>query len=380
MRTVTTAEGLRQFAASRAPGELPEQQFRDEMSALIARCPAGLVAEHRFYSLPANQPPWLDSGLDLAAGEQVTTIATGRAWMSREAGIWMGPNLWAWFRINADGPIFRGKRATNSFAAERAGRLWLGGSFPGEWTDEQGALATPEAYEALEGSICVCVIRWTGDALSSLREMAKAGDVGGLLACEIDRLETRVVVPEDWAYPWNVGTAEAFAVEEGFPQGSPIGCYTRDEVISLNKALDVPFLPGTRLAWRWKMDRLPSACREDFLHTHDYIAVAAYFENVKDLAYYWSAELEPGTAYQCPIPKWADMETHVVLRSGAQGLGEWFEEERDLYADYQRWIGTPPERLTGIWLIALSAFQHGEGQAEIADIRIIQGDRMIRIS
>jgi Protein of unknown function (DUF3047) len=380
MRTVTSAEGLRQFAGSRASGDLPEAQFRDEMAAIIARCPAGLVAEHRFYTLPANQPPWLDSGLDLAAGDQVTTIATGRAWMSREAGICMGPNLWAWFRINADGPIFRGKRATNSFAAERAGRLWLGGSFPGEWTAVGGALAAPEAYEALEGSICICVIRWTGDALSSLREMAKAGDVGGLLACEIDRLETCVIVPDDWAYPWNVGTAEAFAVEEGFPQGSPIGCYTHDEVISLNKALDLPFLPDTRLAWRWKMDRLPSACREDFLHTHDYIAVAAYFENVKDLAYYWSAELEPGTAYQCPIPKWADMETHVVLRSGAEGLGEWFEEERDLYADYQRWIGAPPERLTGIWLIALSAFQHGEGQAEIADIRIIQGDRTIRIS
>lgn len=379
MRSVTNAEGLRQFAGSRASGDLPEQQFRDGMEALIARSPPGLVAEHRFYSLPANQPPWLDSGLDLCAGQQVTTIAVGRAWMSREAGIWMGPNLWAWFRVGEGGSIFRGKRATNSFTAEQAGRLFLGGSFPGEWMDETGTPAAPEAYDALEGGMCVLVIRWAGDALASLREMAGAGDVGGLLACEIDRLETRIVLPDDWAYPWNVGTAEAFAVQEGFPQGSPIGCYTHDEVISLNKALDLPFLPGTRLAWSWKMDKLPSACREDFLHTHDYIAVAAYFENVKDLAYYWSAELEPGTAYQCPIPKWTDMETHVVLRSGAEGLGEWFEEERDLYADYQRWIGTPPERITGIWLIALSAFQHGEGQAEIANIRIIQQGREIRV-
>lgn len=380
MRTVTSAEGLRQFAASRASGDLPEHQFRDEMGALLERCPPGLIVEHRFFSLPANQPPWLDSGIDLASGDAVTTIATGRAWMSREAGIWMGPNLWAWFRLGHGGPIFRGSRATNSFAADQAGRLWLGGSFPGEWTDEGGAIAAPEAYEALEGSLCVLVIRWAGDALSSLRELAKQGDVGGLIACEIDRLETRIVTPGNWAYPWNVGTAEAFAVEEGFPQGSPIGCYTKDEVISLNTELDIAFGPGTRLAWSWKMDKLPSACREDFLHTHDYIAVAAYFENVKDLAYYWSAELEPGTAYQCPIPKWADMETHVVLRSGEEGLGEWFEEERDLYADYQRWIGEPPERLTGIWLIALSGFQHGEGQAEIANIRIIQGERTIRIS
>ncbi|MEN9932570.1 MAG: hypothetical protein RIS17_1143, partial [Pseudomonadota bacterium] len=379
VRTVTTAAGLQQFAQSRAPGDEPEAAFRAGVDRLVAACPPGLVVEHRFFTLPANQAPWTDSGMDLAAGEHVTTFAVGKVWMSREAGIWMGPNLWAWFRLGEDGAIFRGKRASNSFAADPAGRLWLGGSFPGEWTDEQGALATPEAYASLEGGICICVIRWSGEALAGLREMAKAGDVGGLLACEIDRLETRVVVPDDWAYPWNVGTAEAFAVQEGFPQGSPIGCYTHDEVISLNKALDLPFLPGTRLAWRWKMDKLPSACREDFLHTHDYIAVAAYFDNVKDLAYYWSAELEPGTAYQCPIPKWTEMETHVVRRSGAQGLGEWFEEECDLYADYQRWIGAPPERLTGIWLIALSAFQHGEGQAEIADIRIIQGGVEIRV-
>lgn len=379
MRTVTSAEGLRRFAASRASGDLAEQQFRDEMAALIARCPQGLIAEHRFFSLPANQPPWTDSGIELAAGQSVTTIATGRAWMSREGGIWMGPNLWAWFRVGSEGPIFRGKRATNSFAAGQPGRLWLGGSFPGEWTDETGTIAAPEAYEALEGSLCVLVICWNGDALTGLRELAKAGDTGGLLACEIDRLETRIVVPDNWAYPWNVGTAEAFAVEEGFPQGSPIGCFTKDEVISLNRELDIPFRPGTRLAWSWKMDKLPSACREDFLHTHDYIAVAAYFENVKDLAYYWSAELEAGTAYQCPIPKWAEMETHVVLRSGSEGLGEWFEEERDLYADYVRWIGEPPERLTGIWLIALSAFQHGEGQAEIANIRIVTDEGEIRV-
>lgn len=376
MRRITTAEGLRQFARSRASGDVPENAFREGMEALLSG--AGAVAEYRFFTLPADQPPWTDTGMDCAAGEEFTTLAVGRVWMSRELDMWMGANLWAWFRIG-DGPIFRGKRVTNSFTVDKPGRLHLAGSFPGEWTDETGSLASPDAYSALEGSICVLVIRWRGDALPGLRALAGKGEVGGLLACEIDRLETSVVMPEGWAYPWNVGCAEAFAAEADRPQGAPIGCYTHDEVISLNTELDIPFRPGTRLAWSWKMDKLPSACREDFLHTHDYIAVAAYFENVKDLAYYWSAELEPGTAYQCPIPKWTDMETHVVLRSGQEGLGEWFEEERDLYADYRRWIGDPPDRLTGIWLIALSAFRHGEGQAEIANIRIISEEGTTRI-
>ena len=42
----------------------------------------------------------------------------------------------------------------------------------------------------------------------------------------------------------------------------------------------------------------------------------------------------------------------IVIRSGAQGLEQWIREERDLYADYQRYIGPPPRRIVRIWLIA----------------------------
>lgn len=379
LRKITTAEGLRIFADSRASGDLAEDDFRKGFAALLAQVPAGLIAQHRFFNLPGNQPPWLDSGIACAAGERLSLFVNGRIWMSREADIWLHPHLWAWYRIGPDGEVFRGMRSSHSFTVEQPGNLFLGGSFPGEWATPQGDLASTQAYPQIEGGAQVLVVRWQADPLEGLRVIAQTGDVGGLIACEIDRLETNIVLPEGWAYPWNVGTAEAFAVEEGFPVGSPIGCYTRDEVISLNTELDLDFKPGMKLAWSWKMDRLPSQCREDFLHTHDYIAVAVYFENVKDLAYYWSAELPVGTAYQCPIPKWADMETHVVLRSGQQGLGEWFTEERDIHADYVRWIGEPPAKITGIWLIALSAFRHGEGQAEIANIRFLTDEGEVRV-
>lgn len=379
MRKITDAEGLRAYAKSRAPGDLDDDEFRQGLTRLMADVPEGLIAEYHFFDLPGNLPPWVDTGIHCAKGEQISLFLNGRIWMSQELDIWLHPHLWAWARIGEDGPVFRGTRSSYSFVADRSGPLYLGGSFPGEWTTPTGDLASHDAYGALSGDVTACVVRWAGDALEAVRMLARKGDVGGLLACEIDRLETEIIVPDDWHYPWNVGQAEAFAVQEGFPKGTPIGCFTKDEVISLNRDIDIPFRPGTKLAWSWKMDKLPSQCREDFLHTHDYIAVTAYFNNLKDLAYYWSAELPPDTAYQCPIPKWADLETHVVLRSGSEGLGTWVEEERDLYADYQRWIGTPPERITGVWLIALSAFRHGEGQAEIANIRLITDDGDIQI-
>lgn len=372
MHKVTSAEGLRRYAQSRAAGDVPREDFRDAFTDLLGRIDPALIAEHRFFDLEGTQPPWLDTGMACAPGDRFTVFVTGRIWMSREADIWLHPHLWLWYRLGADGEVFRGTRCSHSFTATRDGPLYLGGSFPGEWISPTGDLASHDVYAVTEGGVSALVIRWNAETLDGLRALAAAGDVGGFVACELDRLQTTIVLPpEGWSYPWNVGTAEAFAVQEGFPAGTPIGCYTKDEVISYNAAVELPFEPGTRIAWSWKMDRLPAKEREDFLHTHDYIAVAVYFENGKDLAYYWSAELPPETAYQCPIPKWTDFETHVAIKSGPEGLGQWFDEERDVYADYVRWIGDPPARITGVWIIALSAFRHGEGQAEIANIRLI---------
>ncbi|MFZ2404827.1 MAG: DUF3047 domain-containing protein [Methylobacter sp.] len=73
--------------------------------------------------------------------------------------------------------------------------------------------------------------------------------------------------------------------------------------------------------------------------THDYLSIAVEFDNRQDIIYYWSAELPPETSYRCPISTWAHRGTHVVLRSGQQGLGEWFNEDRNLYQDYINAIG-----------------------------------------
>ena len=102
--------------------------------------------------------------------------------------------------------------------------------------------------------------------------------------------------------------------------------------------------------------------------------------NEQDLAYYWSTELPPETTFRCPIPKWQGRETHVVLRSGTAGLGQWMQEERDLYADYRRWVGEPPARILRVWLIALSMFQHGEGQGEYGAIEFLSGDEVVIVN
>jgi len=83
--------------------------------------------------------------------------------------------------------------------------------------------------------------------------------------------------------------------------------------------------------------------------------------------------------YRCPLPTWRDKETHVVIRSGPAGLGQWLEEERDLHADYARILGGPAREVVRVWLIANSLFPAWPRPLEYASIRLINNDRALEV-
>jgi hypothetical protein len=380
-RAIQTVTELRERAARRASGDLSETEFRSQFSALLSRVPPNIIREPTFFSLPANRPPWFDTGLTCREGEEVTVFAAGRAYLSRELDIWLKPSFWLWYRLGEQGHLFRGTRCSHTFTATAHGRLFLAGAFPGEWTTRTGDLSTPaDVYQQTEGGVVVLVVRWAVPAVQGLKHLVQLGDVGRFLSSEIDRLETPLSQPEGWEYPWHVGPGEMYTTVPRLSQRPVIGCYTHEEATNLQKDIVLPFTPETRLRWSWKMDQLPSQIREDRLQTHDYLSLAVEFDNEQDLAYYWSAELPPDTAYRCPIPKWSTRETHVVLHSGTTGLGQWVQEERNLYADYKRWVGEPPARILRVWLISLSMFQHGEGQGEYGAIEFLTGDGIVIVN
>ena len=80
------------------------------------------------------------------------------------------------------------------------------------------------------------------------------------------------------------------------------------------------------------------------------------------------------------IPWWAPRETHVVVRSGTEGLGRWYDEERDVYDDYREILGDSPGRIVSVWLIAVSLFQQGEGRAQFDSIALTSGGDTISIT
>ena len=61
-----------------APSTAANGAFRLKFEELLARAPANVLRRHDFVRVPSNQKPWLDTGIDLAAGETVTTIGSGQ--------------------------------------------------------------------------------------------------------------------------------------------------------------------------------------------------------------------------------------------------------------------------------------------------------------
>jgi hypothetical protein len=371
----------RRSAAARAEPVGGEEAFRAELSRILAKAPPTIVRGYRFLRVPADRPPWLDTGIDLVEGEPLTWIATGRTYLSRALDIWAGPHFQLWARIGEDGTIFRGVRDAHSFAAPRSGRLFLASYFPGEWADPTGRLATdPGLYRKVSGGMLVLLVRWADGVAprDGLAALARAGDHLGLLAGELDRLSAPVEPPEGWRHLWFLGPSEVYSPGSAGDGRPCIRCDTEADVAILQKDAPLALTAGTRLRWRWKVDALPSELPEDTIPTHDYMSIAVEFDNGQDLTYYWSAKLPPGTIYRCPLPTWARKETHWVLRSGAAGLGQWHAEERPLLDDYRAAVGgDAPARIVRVWLIAVSVFQRQRGRCEWAGISLRDGDEAV---
>jgi Protein of unknown function (DUF3047) len=360
--------------------EAEERAGRDLLARLNA-LPRELMAEYRLIRVPADRAPWLDSGIEVRAGEQVSTFSWGRAWLSHALDVWIGPDFQLWARIGTRGPVFRGARATNTFTAAETGRLYLASYFPGTWADPDGRLAnSPRNYRRASGGIATIVVCWANgvDPQAVLATHLAGPGPADLARNELDRLGTPAPPPAGWTYHWILGEGGTFT--DASDGGGMIDCHLEGNIGVVKYDVDVPLTTETRLRWRWLIEALPSPLAEDSVLTHDYISIAMLFENGQDITYHWSAELPEGYTYRCPLPYWKHVETHVALRSGTDQCGQWVAEDRPVQEDYRRAIdGDPPARIVCVWLIANAIFQRRTGTAKFADIELVNEGETLRL-
>jgi hypothetical protein len=345
---------------------------RDALEGLQRLLPSG--SESRLVGVCADRPPWTGTGLELRAGDEVTSFAVGRVHLLRLLNLWGPPGNQLWFRHGGAGPVFRGTRDSHTFSAAE-GRLELASHPPGAWADRTGAHRRGRGEPRASGGLHVLVVRWPrgADSGAALRGIAGA-DPSGLAAAELRRRETFVAEPPGWSHLWDVGASEIYRRAD-----ERIECDTHGDVGIVKRPVDFPLSDATRLRWSWRVDELPSDLAEDTLPTHDYVSIALEFDNGHDLTWHWSAELPPEWSYRCPIPAWKHRETHMVVRRGRADLGRWLTEERAVRRDYGAAVGPPPDRIVGVWLIAVSVFQRGRGRCAYARIELRDGERVERV-
>jgi len=355
------------------------EQFESALAPIIAEAGRDAIAQCWLVKLATNRPPWTPSGIELSAGDLVSVFSAGRANIAAAPDIWVGSHFALWMRIGLEGEIFRAPGHSYTFTAVTGGELFLCNLFPGDCADRHGALATnPRAYDRVAGTLAVLVVRWRGEPRAGLDRLARGGSPGAaIMRAEAERLKNPVTTPSGWHYLWSIGDSGIFDAGQG-ARGEPIiRCRVRDDASILQRPVHLQFDRSAKLRWSWKVDALPSARREDTVPNHDYLSVAVEFDNGQDLTYMWSGALASESSFRCPIPRWSGRETHMVVRSGTERLGGWVNEERNVWDDYGRAIGTPPAGIVAVWLIAVGIFAHSTAYCEYSALECVTDDRRV---
>ncbi len=355
-------------------GARPMPDFQARVEAVVARLPSPPPRLH-WLSVTAGGD-WLDTGIDLAAGESVSLTADGMVWLAKAFDVGFGPGVGLWYRVG-DAPLRKLSAPSALIDSGAGGRLRLSTKPPGEFADRQGRFEAQLSRKPLKGGYTVAVLRWPAQAGAALAQATALEP--SLFAPLQAQLQSPIRPPAGWHYLWRLGEGAIFRADTA--QAGRICCHTHADVGILQYPVDHGLDGDSRLSWRWCVDQLPSALPEHTAPTHDYLSIAVEFDNGLDLTYLWSVSLPEDTIFQCPLPWWDQRETHWVIRSGTEALGQWLAESRPILSDYRRAIGGPdPKRVVAVWLIANTAFQRGEGRCSYEAIQVASGDRVDAIA
>jgi len=336
---------------------------------LVSRAKSRELREVHVLDLKGNELPWKDLGITAAKGQEITFLLGGRVYLSREHDLWVEPGVALHVRTRGTLPMFNPMSNTGTMTATADGPLEMARSLV-EFQDESGVLAVAkDDYAKADAHIYGVALVWKGTAVDGLKSLLDHGDVCGVIAAELAHLHSPRRLPPSWHNFFMLGGGPVIFNDIG---SGAIACQPLKNAGILQRPVAVELKPQTLLSWRWIVEELPSLLPEDQLTSHDYLSIAAEFDDGQDLTYFWSSSLPVGKAFRCPIPRWTPLESHMVVRSGRADLGKWVSDERDVYADYKAHIGGAAKSVVNVWLLGVSLFQRRSGSCRFAEMQISQ--------
>src|SRR5262245_7633330 len=181
-------------------------------------------------------------------------------------------------------------------------------------------------------------------------------------------------IPSGWKSYTTPGGRPAYdfvVVEDARHRGLHVK--SRDEHSTIAREITVDLEATPVLEWSWKVVELPRgadvrARATSDLTAHLLVVWPRFPEAVRArlLAYAWGSSEGAGTVQRS---RKTGTVTFFVLRSGAEQLGQWVTERRNVVEDYQRVYGERPENPRAIAISIDTNDTHSTASAVIGTIR-----------
>jgi hypothetical protein len=177
-----------------------------------------------------------------------------------------------------------------------------------------------------------------------------------LAAASLAAAQGNTVLVEDWSKQpvgktgipngWqgqNWGSPKYDFVIEADGQARVLHMKSQNDGSTINKELKLDLKPTCVLQWRWKAVILPKGGDSRKKETDDqavqvYVTFPRFPQAVRSriIGYVWDTTAPVGTIVGSQK---AGTVTYVVMRSGAEGLGQWHTESRNVCEDYKKIYG-----------------------------------------
>ena len=323
--------------------------------------------------LKSSHEGWVNTGLKAAKGDKILVSTQGSLDIGLEAPM-EGRQL-IWVRFGNDGEVFQLTFNDEIVTANDNGTLQVAFLNPPNVVlgNRQGKLNS--LYDTLPETVLdftISVNKLNGAQLEQTTlapSFAKANRNAKLVKS----------LPAGFDHLWYLGASNIFASKKT-SKGPGVYIQTNDDGGIIKMELDIPLTKTTEIDFSWLYRNLPAIAPETTVPAHDYMSIAIEFDNGQDITWYWSHSLPPETFYRCPLAGWDKVETHIVVQSGQDGLGEWHEHKRNIFTDYSTSVGGEmPKKIVGVWFIGNSMFGRRGADAEFANISVQDGNTQISI-
>jgi Protein of unknown function (DUF3047) len=136
------------------------------------------------------------------------------------------------------------------------------------------------------------------------------------------------------------------------------------------------------ISWQWKVQSSLSGNDAERTKKGDDFAARVFvvFEpnffdwKTKSICYVWAGNEAVGSIFENPYSKSVGQ---VVLESGNSKAGQWIQEERDFVADYQRYFGKYPTRISAFAVMVDTDNTGGQAETWFRDLKIT-ADKIIQ--